>query len=127
MENLKIWNFSLRSGDTNYAGYGYYNFIGLTQPTLETVNNFIKIYFKDEEINSLNPINLFEIDFDGEDFEDCFSYNALNDLFKNSSLPDLNNQYIVYAGFCNEFAFYDEDSEEGILLTESSQPILVNR
>jgi len=91
------------------------------------MKRFIYLNFKKEEIECLNPVNLLEMDSVGEDFQDYFNYDSFDELFRIIKKPDLNNQYLVYAGFCNEMELYNEDTEEGILIDEKGVPLLVDR
>jgi hypothetical protein len=128
MKKLRIYNFDLRVGDTDYAGYGTYYLIGLIDPTPTTVNNFMDIYVLKEEREALNPVNLLVLDRVGEDLDVYFPQEDLLSLLNDFDYKRLNNGYLVYDGIPEDASIYSEEKGYGILIDKNTNnPLFVTR
>ena len=128
MKKLRIYNFDLRVGDTDYAGYGSYYLIGLIAPTPTTVNNFMDIYVPKEEREALNPSNLLELDRVGENLDAYFPQEDLLRLFDDFDYQQLNNGCLVYEGTPEGASIYCEETGNGILINKNTKnPLFVTR
>jgi hypothetical protein len=128
MKKLRIYNFDLRVGDTDYAGYGSYYLIGLSDPTPTTVNNFMDIYVPKEEREGVNPVNLLDLDREGENLDAYFPQEDLLSLLNDFDFQRLNNGYLVYEGIPEDAAIYSEETEYGILIDKNTKnPLFVTR
>jgi hypothetical protein len=68
-DNIFVYEIHLRQGDADYAGAGYYYFIGYGEhkPSWELVQNFINYLYPDNKI-SVNPVHPYYLNLPGEYF-----------------------------------------------------------